>query len=256
MAISPRKALLLTKNIMGFRPNDIILASFPRAGSTWVRFILCSYLSLQEMSGQAVDLQILDDIMPTLSQSDLTERWSYAALPRFIKTHQPHRPLIFNTPRRVVYVLRDPRDVAVSYYRYLQNHTQRQAPSEFSAFLRHERYGLAACIRHFLSWAPHVNFTLRYEALKGDTGAAMSSLFTALNIPVDGEVLREAIERSDFRAMRAVLEQKGLSHAERFTPAFRVVNKGSTQEWVSYFSESDIALYAQLRERLEFEPYP
>lgn len=256
MSLSVGKILFFVRNVIGFQPNDILLASFPRAGSTWIRFILCNYLSLREMVGQSVDLQVLDDIMPTLSKSDLTQTWPYQSLPRIIKTHQPYRPVVFRTPRRIAYILRDPRDVMVSYYYFLQNHTQRAAPSEFATFLRHESYGLAACMQHYLSWRPHIDVILRYEDLKRDAHAAMMVFLDALQVSVQAEDLQTAVARSDFKEMRTVLEQKGLSNAERFDPAFRVVRSGTTQGWVKHFSEADVAFYGQLRERLEFELYP
>lgn len=256
MPFSVGKILFFIRNLIGFRPNDILLTSFPRAGSTWIRFILCNYLSLQEMAGQPVDLQVLDDIMPTLNKSNLTKTWPYQSLPRIIKTHQPYRPVIFRTPRRIAYILRDPRDVMVSYYYFLQNHTQRAAPSEFAAFLRHESYGLAACMQHYLSWRPYIDVTLQYEDLKLDANAAMLAFLDALQIPIRAEDLQVAVARSNFKEMRTVLEQKGLSNAERFDPGFRVVRSGTTQEWVKHFSETDVIFYGQLRDRLEFELYP
>ena len=37
--------------ILGLRAQDVILASFPKSGSTWVRFFLCNLVSLRYWEG-------------------------------------------------------------------------------------------------------------------------------------------------------------------------------------------------------------
>lgn len=69
---------------------------------------------------------------PRPSQVDLVQQ---LPRPRFIKSHLPICFLpekLWNTARKIVYVARDPKDAAVSYYHHYYNlHTYQGSISEF-----------------------------------------------------------------------------------------------------------------------------
>ena len=242
--------------ILGLKRNDVLLPAFPKTGSTWVRFLVCNLISLSELEGREVDFHFVSTTMPSLGRSNLLEPWPFKTMPRFVKTHKFYWPLLFVRPRRVVYILRDPRDVMVSYYHYLQARLQRPFHGDFAELIRHPSYGLDACLRHYFSWLPHVTVVIRYEALKQDTVAELRRLLTALQTPLPDELLRLAIERSSIEQMRLAEEKSGLAGPQRFELQFRVVRKGTVKQWPEYFSDEDLALYDQVCQAYGFDLYP
>src|SRR5579863_5796840 len=88
----------------GLAPADVMLGSYPRSGSTWLRFVLYEILTGESSSFDKVNagLRGIGDY-----------QHGPGLLPgggRFIGTHESYRPAY----RRAVYLVRDVRDVALS----------------------------------------------------------------------------------------------------------------------------------------------
>ncbi|XP_046965022.1 luciferin sulfotransferase-like [Vanessa cardui] len=131
---------------MDIRPTDVFVISYPRSGTTWTQelvwmvandldyekaktiplierfpYLECSINFFPKMIKQIRDkycdterkLKCLEYI-----SQPVTEQLAASTLPRFVKTHLPLSllpPSLLDTAK-VIYVARDPRDVAVSYF--------------------------------------------------------------------------------------------------------------------------------------------
>src|SRR5437868_706130 len=88
-------------------PDDTFLVSYPRSGNTWTRFLIANLVH----PGGKVSFANIEKLIPdTSSQSNKTLKST--PRPRIIKTHEyfDHRY------PKTIYIVRDPRDVALSYY--------------------------------------------------------------------------------------------------------------------------------------------
>ena len=83
------------------RPDDTFIASFPRSGNTWVRFLIAGL----RHPGQEISFRNIERYVPDIHKS----RSSLQAMPppRFIKSHTP----CFEAFPRFLYVVRDGRDL-------------------------------------------------------------------------------------------------------------------------------------------------
>jgi Sulfotransferase domain len=246
-------ALLYGVGIAGLRRDDIWLASFPRSGSTWVRYILCNYIAAQDLEGIEMDLVLLDEMMPALGRSNLLEAWPYTT-PRFVKTHLKNSVLL-SRPQRSVQIVRDPRDVMVSYFHHLRSHSWIEVAEDFGAFLKHPKFGLQAYFTHYQSWQKRDPFNVYYEDLKADAPAVVGHMLAALDMPADSLALHQAVERSSLHAMQKVERSSGISGPSRFSKEFQFVRKGTSRQWPDYFSDDDLAYYQALCEEYEFRKY-
>ncbi len=70
----------------GFRPSDIFTASYPRSGSTWLRFILAEILAGQSSGFKGVNL-----LSPDVGEHSGAQPLLPGA-GRLIKTHELYRP--------------------------------------------------------------------------------------------------------------------------------------------------------------------
>lgn len=255
------KILRVCLNLATLRPKDVWMPSFPRAGSSWLRFILCNLISLtdlddrEELNGK-VNYLTIEEILPALGRNPLPRHWVSKTIPRFIKTHQPYRPLLFQVPQKTVYIIRDPRDMMVSYYHYMQSRRDSTFQGGFSDFIRHPLYGLPAFVHHYFSWKPKITYLVHYETLKIDAHAELERMFLALELPKpDGELLETAIIRSSFESMRYVEEKDGLTNTQEFLPQTKVVRKGKVSGWKEYFSAEDIDFYRRVCDESGFFLY-
>jgi len=90
-------------------PDDIFLVSYPKSGNTWTRFLLGNLMNPDEGITFANVERKVPDIY---AESKLTLKKT--PRPRVIKSHECFDPRY----RRVIYIARDPRDVALSAYHY------------------------------------------------------------------------------------------------------------------------------------------
>ena len=91
---------------LGVKPQDVFQASYPRSGSTWLRFIL-----FQILRGEESGFGNIEQRIPEI----YTHRGVPPILPggaRLIKTHEKYR----KDYTKAVFLVRDLRDVVLSCY--------------------------------------------------------------------------------------------------------------------------------------------
>src|SRR5437588_5980082 len=88
-------------------PDDVFIVSYPKSGNTWARFLIGNLFHDDE----PVTFANVEERVPSIYvHPDRALR----RLPRILKSHECFDPRY----RRVIYIVRDPRDVAVSYYHH------------------------------------------------------------------------------------------------------------------------------------------
>jgi hypothetical protein len=116
---------------------------------------------------------------------------------RLIKTHEPYR----RQYPRAIYLVRDVRDVAVSYFHYLQGRgvTVGDFDDFIISFSRGRLDGYGTWQGHVQSWLSGSSSTgsvliVRYEDLRVDTSAELSKIARFVGIEVTGSDLETAVE--------------------------------------------------------------
>lgn len=235
--------------------DDVIFASFPRSGSTWLRFIFGNLLAIESGIEEAVDFHYVDSTMPALGNTPLVHSWSYVSLPRLVKTHQPYRRLLFARTDRAVYVERDPRDIAVSYYHFARANALHAFKGSFQDFLRHPRFGLEASIHHHRSWSKRNPIMVTYERLLADPVTEVTAVLRTLGSTVPVSVVEEAVARSTLHHLREAQSRTGIPGATRFSKDFQFARSGADRAWVKMFTPADVEYYELLRRRHRFTRY-
>lgn len=236
------------------KPTDILLVSFPKAGNTWIRFILYNYFcSTSGRFTEETSFDLVDDIMPEIGHSDMSIEWMFPKVPRIVKTHLSG---FIHRKQRVVYILRDPRDVMVSYYKYAGATSRRNYQGSFSSFIRHPRFGLKAYFDHYESWEKHTTYFLRFEHLKYDTFTQIHGLLQKLAIDCDDNYIRQAIEQSNLQNMRKAQKNSRESFEKKFSQKnYQFAREGKAGGWRDFFSDEDLKFYDQLKAKYKFDEY-
>jgi sulfotransferase family protein len=184
-------------------PDDILLASYPKSGNTWTRFLIANLV----FPDQTVDFGNLHQFVldPTVTAQRDFRR---APRPRIIKTHGSFDPRY----RRVICVVRDPRDVALSQYHYLRK--LRKIDDEFPLDSFIDRFLAGELKRELGSWGENVGswlaarhhhpgfLLLRYEDLLAETARELTRVANFGGFPADPERVSQAVERSSADRMR------------------------------------------------------
>jgi hypothetical protein len=231
-------------------PGDIFLVSYPRSGNTWTRFLLGNLIYQNE----PVTFSNIESRVPEIYfNSDRRLR----ALPgaRMLKSHecfQPHYP-------HVIYIVRDPRDVAISFYHH--NVKARNIADDYPMTDFVPRFIAGEFDRRFGSWRDNVlswmsvrgdspNFMmLGYEDMKRDTAGALRQVVRFLErcwsrkIDSRPEALERAIELSSPERMRDLERKEAaswvLTRSTRSDKSF--VRTAKAGEWKSGLAPESVA---------------
>ncbi len=197
-------------------PDDVFLVSYPRSGNTWTRFLLGNLLC----PDAPVTFSNIETRIPEIYfNRDRVLR--ALPRPRVLKSHesfQPHYP-------HVIYVVRDPRDVAISFYHH--NVKARNIPDDYPMTSFVQRFIAGEFDQKFGSWRDNLLswvslrgdnpdfMMLRYEEMKRDAAGALLQVAAFLEhcsfrkIDSSPEALRRAIELSSPERMRALEKEEG-----------------------------------------------
>lgn len=228
----------------------IWLASYPKSGNTWMRILLTNYL---RNADEPADINQLDvgpiasnlrafDENVGVEASDLTqqeiERYrplvyerisALASEPVFLKVHdactysaEGHPLISKRATRGVVYLVRNPLDVAVSFAHHLRRSLEStiQAMGDEHYALVDKKDGFKSQLRQpLLTWSGHVNSWLeqpdldvhvvRYEDMKADPEATFTQVVRFAGMEDDPARIRKAIGFSSFGRLKKQEQEAG-----------------------------------------------
>jgi len=189
-------------------PDDTFLVSYPRSGNTWARFLIANLLDGDSpITFANIDRKIPEPAAVSRRQLARVPR------PRIIKSHEYFDPRY----RRLIYIVRDPRDVAVSNY-YFQL-KKRFIPDGYPMD-EYISLFVSTGIDVFASWAENVTswiatrgtsrdfLLLKYEEMTKEPERELSKIASFLGIPAAPERLARAVELSSPQRMRELEKQE------------------------------------------------
>jgi hypothetical protein len=176
--------------------SDVFIVGFPKSGNTWLQTLTAALVF-------GVDIErcpdtLVQDVVPDIYDRPFYRRYLTSA---YFKSHE------LPSPRhgRVVYVIRDGRDVMVSYWHFMQAMGSRCA--SLRELVESPTHGFD------VRWQDHVErwlanpyksemLVLRYEELSADPRLHARRLMDFLGITVDDAVLDRALYQCSFDQMK------------------------------------------------------
>ena len=204
---------VLGKDVAGrnffVNPDDTFLVSYPKSGSTWARFLLAALAN----SGETVSFANIDRLLPSISSRSKRDLRNQPR-PRLIKSHEYFDARYPN----VIYVVRDPRDVVLSQYRFF---LKRGAIDDGYALDRFVNRFMTGGLNTYGSWGENVGswlaarqgskrfLLLRYEDMLADTARELNKVAEFLGMDVSSEHLTRCVEQGSAERMRELEKKQG-----------------------------------------------
>ena len=240
--------------------TEHVLMSWGKSGRTWLRIMLSRFYQLAYgiPEGRMLEFDNLHRLNP--------------AIPRLFFTHSNYlRDYTgdWTTKRafydkRVIMLVRDPRDVAVSQYfqwkfrmrpvkKLLNDYPPHGADVPIFDFVIGEGAGMPAILDFFEIWErelPKVKASLivRYEDMRADPAGTLERVLAFLGTPGTPEQIEAAVAYAAYENMKQ-LEQKDvfwlsgirLRPGDRANPDSYKVRRGKVGGWRDYFDERQSA---------------
>uniref|UniRef100_UPI003AAFCD4D cytosolic sulfotransferase 3-like isoform X2 n=1 Tax=Centroberyx gerrardi TaxID=166262 RepID=UPI003AAFCD4D len=240
-------------NVQNFkaRPDDILIASYPKAGNTWVSHML-DLLYFGQTSPERQTSIPLHENVPMLeasiapsSSTDWIDQLTIS--PRIIKTHLPVQLLpksFWEQNCKIVYVARNAKDNVVSYFHFGHMSMLQPEPGDWSSFLQRFMEGKMV----FGPWYDHVTgwwekkqthskiHYMFYEDLTEDTGREIDRLCSFLGLSPSAEEKETVIRGVQFDNMK---KNKMTNYSTVPTMDLKVspfMRKGKVGDWKNHFT--------------------
>jgi hypothetical protein len=225
---------------MGLSLDDVLVASYPRSGSTWLRFLLTEIL-MQE----SAEWPLVNRVIPGAGEHFDAPK----ILPnggRLIQTHDRYA----GPCSRAVYLVRDIRDVILSEYRWeLRDGVRRSLDKQIQLSLTG-----GTPMSLFGSWHDHVAYWLdselarrgdlllmKYEELRQDPDDKLRELLRFLGAEATDTQIASAIEHNSLDRMREREERAVDAGISAGDPRYPWIGQGAVMGWRSKMTDEQLA---------------
>ncbi len=217
-------------------PADIFIVGYPKSGNTWMQNLIAGVV--YHLDPEHLSDFLLLDLVPDVHSCRYYRRHQ---TPMFFKTHHLPRAEY----RRVIYLLRDGRDVMVSYYHHLR--ALNGDAVDFSEIVRTGQHLYPS------KWHDHVSawrsnpfgaeiLTVRYEDLLENPVSQLRRVCDFAGIERSEQFLETVSRKSSFAKMREKEEKSGWANPEWPTSRF-FVRRGEVGSFKDEMPENVLSVF-------------
>ena len=251
----------------------IWIASYPKSGNTWVRMFLKSYfqkpneeLKLSNSNLDSFNIpafpkqELLDQFkIDYLKFEEIAKNWenmqNYINLnnkTNFLKTHSSmctvgtHKFTTRQNTKGAIYLVRDPRDVLVSYSHHLGLKYEKtfdilssplsfEYPASKSYKAKNYKYSLiGSWSNHYNSWKTYKScevLIVKYEEMLSDPAGTFYKILEYLDkiddVKIDSEKFKKSLEQTEFKELQKMEKIQGFTEKGMGDLFFREGKMGS-----------------------------
>ena len=231
---------------------NAFLISYPKCGRTWLRLLFGKYVIGEGGKESPLEVLELTRANPEFSSLEIT----HDDYPHWIPVDKLFTDKRAYVGKKVIFLVRDPRDVLVSnYFQYTKRKDMEKIGDIFgdslSAFIRHNIGGLRSVVAFYNVWAenravPEDFILVTYEDMIKDARKVFSGCLEFLGWPKRPDAfIDEVVDYGRFDNMRKLEETNAFNSArlkppEDGDPEGFKMRKGKVGGYVDYMSEDDI----------------
>ncbi|XP_069128110.1 amine sulfotransferase-like isoform X2 [Argopecten irradians] len=227
------------------RPDDVLLCTFPKSGTHWVYNMTRMLQTKRIQYGGALNMIEFEDI----------SAFDHVKSPRLFSTHLTY-PFIPKAAKKgdlkLIYVLRNPKDVVCSYFTYMDRIECTSYIGNFDGFLK--SFLTEETISCGGSWFTHTRewnsairdnpdlqvLLLQYESLKKDLYKNLQKIASFLEIDHDEKFLRTVESTVSFQSLKTLHGTRAgenrlyINYGDN--GRLPIYNKGIVGNWKSVFT--------------------
>ena len=242
------------RNIRKLRCADAVVVSHTKSGRTWLR-VMISHLYHLEYGIPANEILDFDNLHALIP-----------AIPRIYFTRDTNVPTFLpgaghvrvESDKKVLFLLRDPRDAAVSFYFHVRNRASERElirkgiPSGARSmslydFVVDDELGVPRVIRHYNRWYAEMQgmsatMVVKYEEMRADPQSVFSRIMQFIDHDFVPDKVARAVEFASFESLSRK-EQDGFFPSGRLRPANTMdtgafkVRRGKVGGYSDYFTD-------------------
>ncbi|XP_056130438.1 sulfotransferase family 1, cytosolic sulfotransferase 5 isoform X2 [Lampris incognitus] len=240
-------------------PEDVIIATYPKAGTTWTQEIVDLIFNHGDAdkvrrAPTHFRMPFLEMTAPNPTLSGLTQLETMEP-PRIIKTHLPIQLLpntIWEAGCKIIYVARNPKDSVVSYFHFDHMNLIQPEPGPWPQYLDRFMKGKLG----WGSWYDHVKgywkekekkniLYLFYEDMKEYPFREIQKIMEFLGYQLSGEVVGKIAQLTSFAAMQGnpMANYSSVPDTIFNRQASQFLRKGEVGDWQNHFSAEEDAAF-------------
>ncbi|XP_047938410.1 cytosolic sulfotransferase 16-like [Salvia hispanica] len=243
------------------RDNDVLLASFPKTGTTWLMALAHSILKKGE-SGDPLATANPHSLVPTVESEPLANYCNVdiydASAPRLLHTHLPYSLLpdsVKNSACKIVYIARSPKDTLIStwhFYNLIFRRDKEPLPLDravdcFCSGVHPSGPFSDSVAEYWLESRrrPDKILFVKYEEIKSQPEREVSRIAEFLGRPLKEGEVEELLWRCSFERLKKLEVNTTAADARYF-------RKGEVGDWKNYLtSEMEDRIHQAVGLKLE-----
>ncbi len=258
-------------NDFEFRDDDIVIATYAKAGTTWMQQIISQLLFNGKEGMPVAEMSPWLDLRvpPAPVKLEVLEAQEHR---RFVKTHLPVDALVYSPDAKYIYIGRDGRDVVWSSYNHHVNANEKwyaalndtpglvgppmEKPVEsirdyFNQWLDQDGFPWWPFWDNVRSWweirdLPNL-MLVHFNHLKQDMEGEMRRIAEFLEIPIDESHWPSIVEHCSFNYMKAnAVNSVPLGGIFWDGGATTFINKGTNGRWRDVLTSEEIEKYERM----------
>ncbi|XP_023370454.1 sulfotransferase 6B1-like [Otolemur garnettii] len=232
------------------REDDVFLVSYPKSGTHWVAEVIGSIPNAKMTVTSPIefgDISKFEELKMHSKRRVIPTHLNYDMLPRNIKQNQC----------KIIYVIRNPKDTAVSLFHYYRDNPNLPCIETWAVFLELFLRGdvvYGSWFDHVLSWEKHKDnkniLIISYEEMKKDLSKSIRKMTTFLDINVSDSEINKIAWKTSFNEMKnnAAKENHDANHTICALTSNRnlVFRKGAVGDWINYFTSKQKRVFDEL----------
>jgi hypothetical protein len=202
------------KEYKEIREADYVIVSPPKCGRTWLRMMLSRFFQMRYglPEGELLGYDNYHQKNPAIPRIRFTHD-------RYVKNYTGHRDSKCDFyPKKVILLVRDPRDVVVSNYfqwintvnpykKEMLNIPERPAEVPIFEYVMRSKFSIRRTINFLNSWAAELEKTLsylliRYEDMRKEPAHVLGGVLAFMQIDASSSELDQVVEWSSFDNMK------------------------------------------------------